>query len=96
LLICWFTENCKYRHILITSYTIKIKQARFIYEQTDLPMYRKFTQKVNDNDCRIAQKIKMSKPMSPRKETLSFLMQFSRSYHVEKELPESLSGMVLN
>lgn len=34
--------------------------------------------------------------LSPRKETIDFLVQFSRSYHVETSLPKELSGMVLS
>ncbi len=32
----------------------------------------------------------------PRKQTIAMVMQFARSYHVEKQLPASLSGYVLN
>jgi len=32
----------------------------------------------------------------PRKQTIAMVMQFARSYHVERKLPVSLSGYVLN
>ncbi len=32
----------------------------------------------------------------PRKQTMAVVMQFARSYHVEKQLPASMSGYVLN
>jgi hypothetical protein len=32
----------------------------------------------------------------PQKQTIDFLMQFARSYHVESRLPKQISGMVLN
>lgn len=43
-------------------------------------------------ECRKSRKQRMS----PKKQTLDFLMQFARSYHVEAGLPEELSGIVLN
>jgi hypothetical protein len=34
--------------------------------------------------------------LSPKKRTLSFIKQFAYAYHVENNLPQSLSAMVLN
>lgn len=34
--------------------------------------------------------------LEPKTETISFLRQFARSYHIEKRLPSSLGGLVLN
>ena len=32
----------------------------------------------------------------PRKQTMALIMQFARSYHVEKKVPSALSGLVLS
>jgi len=32
----------------------------------------------------------------PKSKTLHFIRQFAYAYHAEKELPQSLAGMVLN
>lgn len=32
----------------------------------------------------------------PSKRTIDFILQFSKTYHVEKKLPSNLSGLVLN
>jgi hypothetical protein len=58
-------------------------------------MYQKFTQETNDY-CHVVNNEKKSNLLTPAKETLSFLMQFARAYHVEKNLPLGISGMVLN
>ena len=34
--------------------------------------------------------------ISPSPRSLAFILQFAHSYHVEKKLPSSLAGMVLN
>lgn len=34
--------------------------------------------------------------MNPSKRSLAFILQFAHSYHAEKKLSPSLSGMILN
>ena len=34
--------------------------------------------------------------LTPRNETVAFLLQFACVYHVEKNLPAGLSGFILN
>jgi hypothetical protein len=36
------------------------------------------------------------KPIMPRKQTLSFLTQFARVYHVEPLIEKNLCGFILN
>jgi hypothetical protein len=46
----------------------------------------KIIEKENNND----------KPIMPRKQTLSFLMQFARVYHAESLIEKNLCGFILN
>jgi hypothetical protein len=39
---------------------------------------------------------KNAQALMPSRQTLSFIKQFACSYHVEKGLPFTLSGMVMN
>ena len=45
-------------------------------------------------DAMKAERVRIGK--EPRKQTIAMVMQFARSYHVERRLPMSLSGYVLN
>ncbi len=52
---------------------------------------------LENKELNIQEKRKISFRLNPKKQTLDFLMQFARSYHVEEKLfSEELSGMVLN
>lgn len=62
-------------------------------------MYKKYTP--NDsksvNYCKSVEGQNISKEnIKPTKDSLSFIRQFARSYHVENKLPVALSGMALN
>jgi hypothetical protein len=46
-------------------------------------------------DCCPVMNEKKSK-LNPSGKSISFLLQFARSYHVEKKLVPSLGGMILN
>jgi hypothetical protein len=59
-------------------------------------MYQKTTQNELTDYCKIFEKENVSGLVSPRKETLVLIMQFAAAYHVEKKLPDALSGIVLN
>ncbi len=50
------------------------------------------------DDCKKVNMMKNEKSdtIAPRKQTLAFIMQFAKSYHVEKNLPLNLSGIILN
>ncbi|MDR1683289.1 MAG: hypothetical protein LBS25_07895 [Candidatus Symbiothrix sp.] len=59
-------------------------------------MYKRFTQ---NEDCYPVMKQETTSSLfdlTPRKETLAFLLQFACSYHVEERLPVGLSGFILN
>jgi hypothetical protein len=59
-------------------------------------MYQKITQEKTDECCNMAKEEKSSCFLNPRKETLAFIMQFAYTYHVERDLPFRMSGMMLN
>jgi hypothetical protein len=62
-------------------------------------MYQKITQKESSKKidyCKIVEKEKSLESLNPEKVTLAFIMQFACAYHVEKDLPLPLSGMILN
>jgi hypothetical protein len=61
-----------------------------------MPMYQKITQEESTDYCKIVRKERNSGSLNPGTTTLALIMQFACSYHVEKSLPASLSGMVLN
>ncbi|GHT70675.1 hypothetical protein FACS1894155_05820 [Bacteroidia bacterium] len=46
--------------------------------------------------CDAMKKEKCRVYKDPRKQTMALIMQFARTYHVEKNLPASLSGYVIN
>lgn len=54
-------------------------------------------QKITSEKARTFSAMSESKTKeNPRKDTLSFIRQFAYSYHVEKTLPASLAGMIIN
>ncbi|MDH8701608.1 hypothetical protein M2138_000955 [Dysgonomonadaceae bacterium PH5-43] len=59
-------------------------------------MYQKFTQKKKIDCSNVLKDGSCKGEVSPRKDTLAFIMQFARAYHVEKDLPVAVSGFVLN
>lgn len=62
-------------------------------------MKRTFTSEfyINRNESAVWKRSKRKNSMSPKKETLDFLRQFARSYHiVGTGLPAEISGMVLS
>jgi hypothetical protein len=59
-------------------------------------MYQRATQEKSIECCKIVKKEPISGLLNPSKETLTFVMQFARVYHVEKQLPASISGLILN
>jgi hypothetical protein len=46
--------------------------------------------------CDAMKRMKKYISKEPRKQTVEVVMQFARSYHVEKQLPSNLSGYVLS
>lgn len=59
-------------------------------------MYQKSTQeKVNDS-YKVLKEKDVKEILVPTEDTLAYIMQFASVYHVEKKLPDSLSGMILN
>ena len=52
------------------------------------PMYDKY--------CNLTKVPNTDPILSPGKNTLAFISRFARVYHVERNLPSALSGMVLN
>ena len=58
-------------------------------------MHRKTTQKTANNFANVLQDGK-EKRLNPTQGTLTFVMQFAYTYHVEEKLPASLSGIMLN
>ncbi len=50
------------------------------------------------NDCKKNKMVtsKETRVQTPSNQTLTFIMQFAKSYHVEKKLPLELSGLSLN
>ena len=58
-------------------------------------MHRKITQKTANNFANVLRDEK-KKRLKPTQSTLAFVMQFAYTYHVEKKLPSSLSGIMLN
>lgn len=59
-------------------------------------MYQKSTQRKANGCYNVLKDEKSGGLLNPGKDTLAYIMQFASAYHVEKELPSSLSGMVLN
>lgn len=59
-------------------------------------MYQKTTPKEIEDYCKVIKKGNFSDRLKPRKIVLVSIMQYACAYHVEKLLPASLSGMVLN
>jgi hypothetical protein len=59
-------------------------------------MYQKFTRERPDEYCDVIKEKESFGFLSPKKETIAFIMQFAYTYHVEKKLPVELSGMILN
>jgi hypothetical protein len=60
-------------------------------------MYQKSTQKkLEESNCNVLDEKIAFNILSPRRETLAFIMQFACSYHVEKRLPLEMSEMILN
>jgi hypothetical protein len=59
-------------------------------------MYQKITQVESTDYCKIVKKEKKSGYLNPERVTLAFIRQFAHSYHVEKDLPAPLSGIILN
>jgi hypothetical protein len=59
-------------------------------------MYQRSTQRNADNYCDVISKEMSMRFLSPRKETLAFIVQFASAYHVEKKLPLELGEMILN
>jgi|GEM_PF-3950237 hypothetical protein len=47
-------------------------------------------------DCFPVMNEKKRSKLNPSEKSISFLLQFARSYHVEKKLVPSLGGMILN
>ncbi len=46
--------------------------------------------------CNAMKREKVQVCRDPRKQTMMLIMQFARSYHVERTLPAQLSGIILN
>ncbi len=67
-----------------------------INNNLNMPMHQMSTPNNADDFCRAMKKENVRKYYNPKKQTLSLILQFACSYHVEKKLPESLSGLVLN
>ena len=59
-------------------------------------MHRKTTQETANNFANVLKDEKKKRLLNPSQGTLAFVMQFAYSYHVEKKLPSSLSGIMLN
>ncbi|MDR0507223.1 MAG: hypothetical protein LBH32_10490 [Dysgonamonadaceae bacterium] len=62
----------------------------------EMPMYQKITQTKFIDCYRVMEKEDVLDTLNPKKKTLTLIMQFASAYHVEKALPASLAGMVLN
>ena len=58
-------------------------------------MQEKFTLTENEQlfSLELGEKMQL---VYPKAKTLHFIRQFAYAYHAEKELPQSLAGMVLN
>ncbi|MDR2843317.1 MAG: hypothetical protein LBV57_01560 [Candidatus Symbiothrix sp.] len=59
-------------------------------------MYNKITQENNVNNYK---RMIAEEPLcflTPRRKTLTFIMQYACAYHVEKSLPSGISGIILN
>ena len=50
----------------------------------------------SQKDCFFVMNEEKRTQVNPSKKSLKFILQFAHSYHVEKALPPSLFGMVLN
>lgn len=59
-------------------------------------MCQKITPKKVSDYCNVLKDEKEEGNLNPQQDTLGYIMQFAYTYHVERELPESLSGMILN
>jgi len=59
-------------------------------------MYQKFTQQKSEDYLHVMNEDENHDSFVPTKKTLSFISQFARTYHVEKGLPLSMSGIILN
>ena len=59
-------------------------------------MYQKSTQKHSEEYCQVMGHDVLFRPLNPRKDTLTLIMQFAAAYHVEKKLSARLSGIILN
>lgn len=59
-------------------------------------MYQKSTQKKASDCNNVLKDEKGGDRYLPHKDTLAYILQFAHAYHVEKELPETISGLILN
>lgn len=59
-------------------------------------MNKKSTPNEHNDCCSTLKSKKEQMGKGPGKQTLSLILQFAYSYHVEKKLPAAMSGMVLN
>lgn len=48
------------------------------------------------NDDPVLRKDQTRQRLSPKRQTMDFLMQFARTYYAETKLPKEMSGIVLN
>jgi hypothetical protein len=58
-------------------------------------MFQKFTPNVSKENSSVVMNDNRH-ILNPKKQTLSFIKQFACAYHVENNLPASLSTIVLN
>jgi hypothetical protein len=59
-----------------------------------LPMFQRITLEITKRNFSAGEDNVQG--LNPKKQTLSFVKQFARSYHLEKKLPPALNGMILN
>jgi hypothetical protein len=59
-------------------------------------MHRKITQEKANSCSNVLGDERLKGLKNPGSDTLAFIVQFAHAYHVEKKLPSSLAGMVLN